>query len=222
MSNPKVISKSFGILGITKENREKCERLILSKYKKGKSLQEIVDLVHNFWIKIGEKKYGENAHFFIPTKSPNTVAYILHKHQIISDEDLKNILRQNRLEVERKRYTLRKMRKTIQEGECEICGKTSNLEGHHIKPIIEGGMDSPDNIMILCSNCHKVITNGYQSRKPEGHEAIKKYSKLLTKRNIQHKYCYYSSEQFSEISQYSEINRSLFRKVGGVCFIRIV
>ncbi|MFA4826029.1 MAG: HNH endonuclease signature motif containing protein [Methanoregula sp.] len=216
MSDPKVITKSYGILGVTKVNREKCEKLIIAKYKNGKTLKEISDLVKKFWIKVGEKKYGKNTRFFIPLKTPNGVAYTLHKHDVITDEELKNILRQNRLEIERKRYALRKMRKTIQESQCEICAGTLNLEGHHIKPIIQGGADSSENIMILCSNCHKIITNGYHSNKPEEHKVIKCYSELLTKRKIQHKYCYYSSEQFSEI------NRSLFKKIGGVCFIRVV
>lgn len=45
---------------------------------------------------------------------------------------------------------------------CESCGHGGNeksLELHHIKPIAERPdlAKSPDNIMLLCNECHKVI-----------------------------------------------------------------
>ncbi len=50
------------------------------------------------------------------------------------------------------------------DGQCQLCGEeapfkypdgTPYLESHHIVPLSEGGMDSPDNCVALCPNCHK-------------------------------------------------------------------
>lgn len=38
---------------------------------------------------------------------------------------------------------------------CESCGSTSKLEYHHIIRQCDGGNDDSDNIMVLCSKCHK-------------------------------------------------------------------
>ncbi|MDD9193530.1 HNH endonuclease [Aliivibrio sp. S2TY2] len=53
---------------------------------------------------------------------------------------------------------------TRSSGVCELCGnhapfKTNNglpyLEVHHIKPLNDGGLDSIDNAVALCPNCHR-------------------------------------------------------------------
>ena len=38
-----------------------------------------------------------------------------------------------------------------------ICGKTENLEKHHIKPKSEGGQDDRANLLWLCHDCHKFV-----------------------------------------------------------------
>jgi predicted HNH restriction endonuclease len=51
---------------------------------------------------------------------------------------------------------------------CEVCSrepfvqKNGNLyaEADHIKPLGLGGLDTPDNMRCLCSQCHAVITHG--------------------------------------------------------------
>ncbi len=49
-------------------------------------------------------------------------------------------------------------------GICQLCGKEAPfrtrdgkpfLECHHVKPLSEGGWDSPDNCVALCPNCHR-------------------------------------------------------------------
>jgi hypothetical protein len=37
---------------------------------------------------------------------------------------------------------------------CSRCGRTTNIEKHHIILKSEGGKDTSDNLMFLCDNCH--------------------------------------------------------------------
>ena len=38
---------------------------------------------------------------------------------------------------------------------CQRCGRAGRLEAHHIVPLSEGGaMYDPDNIEVLCRDCH--------------------------------------------------------------------
>ncbi len=37
---------------------------------------------------------------------------------------------------------------------CERCGATTDLTGDHIVPLVRGGMNSPDNIRVLCRSCN--------------------------------------------------------------------
>lgn len=46
---------------------------------------------------------------------------------------------------------------------CEICGRTTatigqyeSLEVHHKFPIEEGGKDETDNILVVCTACHRI------------------------------------------------------------------
>ena len=40
---------------------------------------------------------------------------------------------------------------------CEKCGKEDELEVHHIIPLVEGGSDTFENFVALCSDCHKLF-----------------------------------------------------------------
>lgn len=41
-------------------------------------------------------------------------------------------------------------------GNCQSCGASrSRLQRDHIVPRFEGGTNSPDNIQLLCANCHE-------------------------------------------------------------------
>lgn len=39
---------------------------------------------------------------------------------------------------------------------CQMCGKKSDLEVHHIKPKENGGGDNPENLITLCRACHDI------------------------------------------------------------------
>ena len=42
----------------------------------------------------------------------------------------------------------------MMERKCELCGSTDNLGIHHIKPLKKGGLDIPENRVLLCKRCH--------------------------------------------------------------------
>lgn len=54
-------------------------------------------------------------------------------------------------------------------GKCRICGKPANLGGtgvleqghrHHVQYRSKGGMDTTDNLVLLCPKCHAAIHAG--------------------------------------------------------------
>lgn len=45
--------------------------------------------------------------------------------------------------------------------QCELCGYRLFIETHHIVPKYQGGPDEVDNLMIVCSNCHILLTRNY-------------------------------------------------------------
>ncbi len=47
------------------------------------------------------------------------------------------------------------------ESSCGKCGCKENLQLHHIIPITLGGNNDDVNLIILCDNCHRKITNRY-------------------------------------------------------------
>ncbi len=55
---------------------------------------------------------------------------------------------------------------------CKCCGKkTDNYEIHHIRSQVEGGSNHPQNLVLLCINCHNLTKSwnnnfsGFPSRK---------------------------------------------------------
>lgn len=40
---------------------------------------------------------------------------------------------------------------------CERCGTAQHLIVHHIRPVIYGGSDAQDNLMVLCNSCHPTV-----------------------------------------------------------------
>jgi len=45
----------------------------------------------------------------------------------------------------------------MKQDKCSICGKTENLEHHHIIPKADGGTDDETNLLTLCSEHHAVM-----------------------------------------------------------------
>jgi predicted restriction endonuclease len=44
---------------------------------------------------------------------------------------------------------------------CELCGYKLTVDAHHILPKNKGGLHEIDNLMVLCPNCHALITRKY-------------------------------------------------------------
>lgn len=44
---------------------------------------------------------------------------------------------------------------------CELCGFSLIVETHHLLPKKKGGLHEIDNLIVLCPNCHALITKGY-------------------------------------------------------------
>lgn len=56
------------------------------------------------------------------------------------------------------REKLRRLRAGAQESWCQSCLRTDQrLLIHHIKPIEEGGDNSPSNLAVLCYSCHRLL-----------------------------------------------------------------
>jgi len=44
---------------------------------------------------------------------------------------------------------------------CELCGYNLSVDTHHIIPKCKGGPHEINNLMLLCPNCHALITRNY-------------------------------------------------------------
>ncbi|MDO5138013.1 MAG: HNH endonuclease signature motif containing protein [Oscillospiraceae bacterium] len=45
-------------------------------------------------------------------------------------------------------------------GTCQICGSKKHTEGHHLIDFVFGGAADKDNIVTLCTECHKNVHKG--------------------------------------------------------------
>lgn len=43
---------------------------------------------------------------------------------------------------------------------CELCNYNFTIDTHHVTPKYQGGPHEIDNLMIICPNCHALITRG--------------------------------------------------------------
>jgi len=70
---------------------------------------------------------------------------------------------------------------------CEICGYNLSIETHHILPRKEGGNHEIENLMLLCPNCHTLVTRKkiILNKRKDIRTARIQYKKLLNK-NINH------------------------------------
>jgi len=56
---------------------------------------------------------------------------------------------------------------------CKHCGvKIYDGEVHHIKPKSKGGLDNPDNLIYICTECHKEHTKKLCAKKVRGGEVL--------------------------------------------------
>ena len=48
---------------------------------------------------------------------------------------------------------------------CELCGYNMTIDTHHIIPKYQGGPHDIENLMVICPNCHGLITRGFLTLK---------------------------------------------------------
>jgi len=44
---------------------------------------------------------------------------------------------------------------------CELCGYNMTIDTHHVTPKYQGGQHEIENLMVVCPNCHGLITRRY-------------------------------------------------------------
>lgn len=57
----------------------------------------------------------------------------------------------------------------LKSGECFVCGVKSNLEVHHLKPRDLGGLNTVNNLMLLCKKCHFLMENSLRKLWEKGY-----------------------------------------------------
>lgn len=67
---------------------------------------------------------------------------------------------------------------------CELCGYNASIETHHILPKYKGGNHEIDNLIVVCPNCHTLITRKHLSLKsrkdiPKVKKKVKKLINLF-------------------------------------------
>jgi 5-methylcytosine-specific restriction endonuclease McrA len=43
---------------------------------------------------------------------------------------------------------------------CQRCGGRTQLDVHHISSRARGGADTPENLIVLCRRCHRMLHEG--------------------------------------------------------------
>lgn len=61
------------------------------------------------------------------------------------------------------KYILKEMRKSY----CEYCGRRCNIEPHHVYSRGSGGGDIRENLIQLCSECHRSTHSGNKPSKED-------------------------------------------------------
>jgi hypothetical protein len=76
---------------------------------------------------------------------------------------------------------------------CQQCGvKNTRLEAHHIKLTSDGGKDTINNLITLCSKCHSKVHSGKIKLKAKA-EGVSGFKDQIAQRTMQGKHYLYSS-----------------------------
>lgn len=68
---------------------------------------------------------------------------------------------------------------------CELCGcKNCSLILHHIIPVSKGGDNSPENIVVLCEECHKDFHRLYATWEQNFNNDWKKHYSMMERHGI--------------------------------------
>ena len=114
-----------------------------------------------------------------------------------------------------------------QVGRCELCGSKRGLEAHHIVPLIFGGPDTEDNLLVVCCSCHAKLTprklltkqglknakdNGKQLGQPKGVKLVTKKSISAKKLILEKSYDFNGTMSDPEVIKLTGLARGTFYK----------
>ena len=143
-ARPQTVEKAIG-LGLNRPTRD-VEKKLRETFKLKTPRTERLTLDGRILEKIdrARKIYG------------NVSAYELL--DILLEEKLKSPgrpLRGRNSAAKNSRYISVKTKDQVNRGKCENCGSRRNLNYDHIHEYAKGGLNSPENIQMLCENCNQ-------------------------------------------------------------------
>jgi len=128
--------------------------------------------------KIAEKYFGEDA---FPKRSPTALLYQLKANNKISDTEFDKFLKKIYSDY---KYWRKQGWSEIKKGilnrdnnSCQVCYSNENLEVHHVTRWVANQQHFPENLITLCNNCHRKITN--HANNSVSREFYEKYVKSL-------------------------------------------
>lgn len=88
--------------------------------------------------------------------------------------------------------------------QCQICNRKDSLEVHHIIARKDQGTNTPENLITLCKNCHKNVTNGtLEFTKDVKNFKPKTFMNILRKRLLAK---FNAAETFGYLTHFKEVN----------------
>lgn len=125
-----------------------------------KDPQKVKNIIKRF--KNKKQKQEKNTKEIKNKKTVNKkITIIINRYNTTKDNTLKNRIIDRRLTT----YCTapETIRRSVIDRDCHacyICGKKTGLHVHHIKPKAVGGKDVMENLVTLCSGCHRSIEAG--------------------------------------------------------------
>jgi 5-methylcytosine-specific restriction endonuclease McrA len=71
------------------------------------------------------------------------------------------------------RKSTRKMAIVRDSNQCQVCDSVYSLQVHHVVHKSKGGMDTLDNLITLCSDCHLIVHNQLKSLVKSGIDVLR-------------------------------------------------
>lgn len=129
-------------------------RLLKDSFAAGKDLHEMTKIINDH---IKETRPGAVKTF----RTTDSIAYKLRHLKLISDEEMKSMLKVKRVFIRFNRLNnydeIRNSVFSRDNKKCTICGKEENLQLAHIIPFRETFQKNLPELITLCRECHKLL-----------------------------------------------------------------
>jgi hypothetical protein len=142
---------------------DKAINLLSGEFGEALSFEKFLDHVSKLIIENKLKKGNKKAHIFVDSNNVVVTKSLgelkINKSNLTPGEDFKinKTIPQKTKSIVLKRDG----------GKCKICGKSNNINFHHIKPKAENGNHDVSNIILVCNACHSLVHQGYIEIKGE-------------------------------------------------------